>query len=163
MKPKIYFFLFVLLSAVVISCSEDDEPRKGDTTDIAHAGEKWNIATVDYYLVDQNTSGTVSQTIKTDSKTNAGSFYFIEAENKGSFEMNIEGYNKEDVFSYTLENGDLSILTIEQSVGVTTNQNVIAMSGSATAAEMTVSGTIIKQSTSGQFLLEVEMLLQKEQ
>lgn len=161
MKFRILFFLAFALSAAMISCS-DDEARKGDP-DLTHDGVQWNIASVTYTLLDQNTGGSaIGQTYKTGTKENAGTFYFVEGDAKGSFEMNIEGYNKEDAFNYTDADGSLTIITLQQSVGVTTNQNVLALSGNSTDTEKTLSGTIVKQSTSGQFVLTVEMSLVKK-
>ena len=109
-------------------------------------------------LIDQSTSG---QTIKNDTKANAGSFYFVPGGEKGSFEMSVEGYNKEDVFNYNIDQGSVSIVDIEQNAGTTTNQNVLVLSGDATDNEMTLDGTITKQSTSGQFVLTVTISLVK--
>lgn len=161
MKSKM-LFLFVLLSvaAVFSSCSDDDDPKVKGDPDLAHEGDKWNIASADYMLIDQTTS---SQTVKSGTKANAGSFYFVNGGDKGSFEMNIEGYNKEDVFIYTIDGstGDVTIVDIEQNVGVTTNQNILVISGESTATTMTLDGTITKQSTTGQFVLTVTLTLEK--
>jgi hypothetical protein len=158
MKSKLLFFLFVLFAAAVVSCSDDNEAKKKGDGDVTHEGEKWNIASVEYMLIDQSTSG---QTIKNGTKANAGSFYFVPGSEKGSFEMNVEGYNKEDVFNYDLQAPSISIIDIEQSAGVTTNQNILVLSGEATDNEMTLDGTITKQSTSGQFVLTVTLSLVK--
>ena len=164
MKAKIWFLFLFVLSAAVISCSEDEEEvRKGDpdiTHDAAHA--QWNIASATYTLIDQNTSGTIGQTFKSGTKENAGTFYFSDDLTSGSFEMNIEGYNKEDVFQSTPNSGSINIINIEQNVGAQTNQNVLSISGDATATEMTLDGTIIKQSTTGQFMLTVSLSLVKK-
>jgi hypothetical protein len=161
MKSKLYLLLVVLFQAALVSCSEDEKPVKGDP-DLTHEGEKWNIASIEYMLIDQNTSGGIGQTIKSDTKANAGFFYFVDGGEKGSFEFNVEGYNKEDVFNYTIDNDEVTIIDIEQSAGVKTNQNVLVLNGSRTAEEMTLSGSIMKQSTTGQFILQVEMLLEKQ-
>ena len=161
MKSRLLFLFAFILSAALISCSDDEEKRKGDP-DITHEGGQWNIASVEYMLLDQSTSGGVGQTYKSGTKENAGTFYFVDGGSKGSFEMNIEGYNKEDFFSYSNNNGSISIMDIEQSVGVTTNQNVLVISGDATTTEMTLNGTITKQSTTGQFILTVTMSLVKK-
>jgi hypothetical protein len=158
MKSKMFFLFMTLISAGIFSCSEDEVKRKGDA-DVTHEGAKWNIASVDYMLIDQSTTG---QTFKNGTKENAGSFYFVDGGTKGSFEMNVEGYNKEDVFNYTIgTDGAVSIIDIEQSVGVTTNQNVLVISGNATDTAMTLEGTITKQSTTGQFVLTVTLSLVK--
>lgn len=152
--------LLVLIFPLILSCSEDDEVKRKGDADLVHEGEKWNISSVQYTLIDQSTSG---QMYKTGTKANVGTFYFVPSESRGSFEMEIEGYNKEDLFSYTVDaNGNLSILHLEQSVGETTNQNVLAIDGSTTASEMSLDGSIIKQSTTGQFMLTVTMTLLKE-
>lgn len=162
MKFRMLFFFVLALSATMISCSDDEEARKGDP-DITHEGVQWNIASVEYTLIDQSTGGSgLGQTYKAGTKENAGTFYFLESGAKGSFEMNVEGYNKEDAFNYTDADGSISIVTIDQSVGTTTNQNVLALSGNSSDTEKTLSGTIVKQSTSGQFILTVEMTLVKK-
>jgi hypothetical protein len=145
----------ILILPVILSCSDEDElKRKGDA-DLAHEGEKWNISSVQYTLIDQSTSG---QIYKTGTKANARTFYFVSSESRGSFEMEIERYNKEDLFSYTIDaDGNLSILHLEQSVGETTNQNVLAINAETTAIEMNLDGSIIKQSTTGQFIGSVHI------
>ena len=160
MKSRLYFFVIVLMSAAVFSCSDDDEvTRKGDP-DITHEGDTWTVSSIDYSLIDQNLSGTaVGQTYKEGSKENAGTFYFVNGGEKGSFELEIEGYNKEDFFSYTIVDGSVDISVISQSVGVTTNQNVIQIDGAQVDAQMTLSGVITKQSTSGQFILTVNSMV----
>lgn len=160
MKSKMLFFFVLALSAAMISCSDDEEEaRKGDP-DVTHEGTKWNIASVDYMLVDQNLSGgAAGQTYKTGTKENAGTFYFVEGSDKGSFEMNIEGYNKEDLFNYSSDDaGSVSIFDIQQSVGVSTNQNVIIINGTSSATEMVLDGSIVKQSTTSQFFLTIESI-----
>jgi len=161
MKSKFSFFLVALISVALLSCSEDEEKRKGDG-DVTHTGEKWNVATIEYLLIDQSTSGTIGQTFANDTKANAGSFYFSTDANKGSFEISVEGYNKEDTFSYTRDGDNISIITVEQGVGAGINQNVIAISGTATETQMNLQGTILKQSNGGQFSMTVEILLEKE-
>jgi len=158
MKSKLLFFFIVIMSAAVVSCSDDDEVKKKGDPDLNHEGEKWAISSSSYTLIDQSTSG---QTMKSGSAA-AGTFYFVQGGVKGSFEMELEGYNKEDLFNYTLDEGSISIVDIEQSVGTTTNQNILVFSGEATDTEMSLSGTITKQSTSGQFVLTVSLTLVKE-
>lgn len=164
MKNKIWFLFLFVLPAALTSCSEDEkEARKGDpdlTHESAHA--QWNITSVTYTLIDQNTSGGVGQTFRSGTKENAGTFYFSDDLTRGSFEMNIEGYNKEDVFNCTPSSGSISIFDIDQSVGVQTNQNILTISGNATDTEMTLEGNIIKQSTTGQFMLTVSLSLVKK-
>lgn len=158
MKFRMLFFFILALSAAMISCSDDEEARKGDP-DLTHEGTKWNVASVDYLLIDQSLSGSgAGQTYKSGTKENAGTFYFVEGSEKGSFEMNIEGYNKEDVFSYSNDAGSVSIFDIQQTVGVTTNQNIVVINGSSTDTEMLLEGSITKQSTAGQFILTIESI-----
>jgi hypothetical protein len=162
MKSKLLYFFVFIASATFVSCSEDDEKKLKGDPDLTHTGDKWIITSIDYTLIDQNTSGSgAGQTFKSGSN-GTGAFYFVDGEAKGSFEMTMEGYNKEDVFNYTIDGESVSIVTIEQSVGATTNQNVVALSGSSSETEMSLSGTIVKQSTTGQFLLEFEAVLEKE-
>jgi len=155
MKSKMLFFLMVLFSAGVISCSNDNEVKKKGDPDIKHEGVKWNISSIDNYsLSDISTSGIIS---KTGSKANAGSFYFIEGQNKGSFEMDIEGYNKEDFFNFTKDqNGNIEIINIEQAVGATTNQNILIISGNQSSdTEIVLDAVSImkESSTTGIFTL----------
>lgn len=162
MKLKLLFFMTVVFAAIVVSCSDDDEKIKGDP-DLTHEGVKWNIKSADYTLIDQNTSGgAIGQTYKKGTKLNAGSFWFVDGSEKGSFEMNIEGYNKEDAFYYSNDNGSISILKIEQNVGIATNQNLLSFDGMSTATEITLDGEIAKQTTSGNFVLTVSLTLVKE-
>ena len=159
MKSKIFFFMTVVVAGVLISCSDDEVKLKGDP-DIVHEGEKWTIASIEYTLIDQGLSGSsVNQTFKEGTKANAGSFYFVNGGVKGSFEMNIEGYNKEDLFEYDDTDGSVSISQISQTVGVTTNQNVVEIGGSSTETEMTLSGIISKQSMTSQFVLTVHSMV----
>ena len=163
MKSKMLFFVAIIASALLVSCSEDDEKTLKGDPDITHEGEKWTITSINYTLIDQNTFGGVGQTFKTGSE-GTGAFYFVDGQPKGSFEMRIADYNKEDFFNYTIDGESITIITVDQSVGTTTNQNVIAVSGSTSETERSLSGTIIKQSTqSGQFILEFDVVVQKEQ
>lgn len=69
----------------------------------------------------------------------------------------------EDFFNYTIDGASITVVTIEQSAGMTTNQNIVALSGTVTSdTERSLSGTIVKQSTAGQFLLEFDAVMQKE-
>ena len=157
-SKKLLFFMAVL-AATVLSCSDDNEAKKKGDANVDHDGEKWTIASVEYLLVDQSVGTTIGQTVKSGTKENAGSFYFIPGGVKGSFEMNIEGYNKEDVFNYSIDElGEVSILDVEQNAGVVTNQNILALTGSSTETNMTLSGSITKQSTSGNFVLTINSI-----
>ena len=163
MNLKMLLFFAVIVSATLISCSDDEKTVKGDP-DLTHEGAQWKITSVDYMLIDQGTSGSgMGQTYKSGTQSDAGTFYFVDGGARGSFEMGVEGYNKEDYFDYTVNGESVSIMTIEQNVGVSTNQNVIVLSGSKTETTMALSGSIVKQSTTGQFYLEVEIALEKVQ
>lgn len=163
MKSKMLFFLIVTLSATVLSCSDDKETKRKGDADLTHEGAKWNITASDYMLIDQGTSG---QTIK--SGTNAtGAFYLVDGGTKGSFEMDVAGYNKEDAFSYSIDqDGSITIMDIEQSAGTTTNQNILVLSGEKVSeTEITLDGTITKQAATGsigQFVLTISVTLTKE-
>jgi hypothetical protein len=150
LRVLVYLFALIIISA---ACSDDKENKRKGDADVTHTGDKWNIASVDYMLIDQSTGG---QTMKNGTKTNVGSFYF-DGE-KGSFEMEIEGYHKEDVFTFQNDQGSITITTIGQSVGGgTISQNVLSLSGDYDSdTEITLSGTIIKQSTTGQFVLTID-------
>lgn len=150
MNTKMFFLFLVVLTA--FSCSDDNEVRRKGDADVTHVGVKWNITSIDTYaLSDVSTTGVIS---KTGNLSNAGSFYFADG-GKGSFEMNVEGYNKEDVFSYTNDAGSVNIVHVEQNVGVTTNQNILVISGDKLSeTEMTLDVvSIVKQSTAGVFSL----------
>lgn len=155
MKRKISYFFMVLLCAAVVSCSKDDEAKRKGDPDLPHEGTKWNITSVETYALSDVSMNAVVN--KTGSATNVGAFYFVDGDTKGSFEMTIEGYNKEDVFSYAKDdNGGISILSIDQSVGTTTNQNVIYISGEQTSdTEITfTSFSVVKEaSATGIFTL----------
>lgn len=163
MKSKLLFLFVAVLSAAVVSCSDDKEVKKKGDPDLTHEGVRWNIVNIDYTLLDQSfSSGSIGQTFKEGSKANAGTFYFLDDEGRGSFELNVEGYNKEDAFTYSIDNDNINIMAISQSVGVKTNQNILTLSGSTTETERIISGTITKQSMSGQFNLTVDMVLERE-
>lgn len=153
------FFCFIVALAAFVSCSDDKEvTMKGSDADVTHTGLKWNITSIDYTLIDQSTSG---QTFKSGTIANAGLFYFDT--NKGSFEFDVEGYHKEDVFSYNDNAGSLTITDIEQGVGGgVVSQNLLVLSGNKTSdTEITLDGTITKQSMTGQFVLTVNFTLVK--
>lgn len=161
MKSLLNLFIAVFFTAAVLSCKDDEKTVKGDP-DLTHEGEEWNIASIEYNLVDQQTSGGIKQTIKSGTRENAGTFYFKDG-GVGSFELTVEGYNKEDVFSFEIKESSISILDITQSVGVQTNQNVVALEGSVVSeTERTLDGVISKQTMSGNFILTVDMVLTKK-
>jgi len=153
MKPG--FFLALAMVPILANCTQDD-PR---TRQVIHEGEKWNITSVAYTIVDQSLT---SPGFKTGTKSNAGAFYFNGTE--GSFDIRIYNYHKEDYFGYTVSSSDITITNISQSVsGTRFSQDVIAMAGEyVTTATMTLEGTITKQSNSGQFVMTASFELAKE-
>jgi hypothetical protein len=160
MKSKMLFFVIAAFAAITFSCSDDKETKRKGDADLVHEGAKWTITASDYMLIDQSTSGQVFK-----NGTNAtGTFYLVDGGTKGSFEMDVAGYNKEDAFTYSIDQaGSVSIMDVEQSVGTTTNQNILVLSGEKTSeTSMTLDGTITKQSTSGQFVLTISVTLTKQ-
>jgi hypothetical protein len=154
----------MLVSMAVMSCSDDNEVKRKGDPDIKHEGTKWNITSVSEYSLSD--VGMTSVTSKTGSASNAGSFFF-NGETKGSFEMTIEGYNKEDFFNFEKDaDGNIFIFSIDQSVGSTTNQNVLSISGeyvSDTEIALTQVSIIKQSSTTGIFTLTAtRMTLVKE-
>jgi hypothetical protein len=155
MKSRMLVCFLALIS--IFACSDDKENKRKGDADVTHTGEKWNIASVDYTLLNQGTSG---QSAKNGTKTNVGSFYFDT--DKGSFEMDLEGYHKEDVFAFQKDQGSITITDIDQSVSGTISQNVLTFSGDYDSdTEITLNGRILQQSTTGQFILDVELSLVK--
>lgn len=156
MKNHINFFLSLLMVVFCFACSKDDP--EADKNTVNHVGEKWNISSVDYNIVDQDLT---SPAIKNGTASNAGAFYFDGA--NGSFDIKIEDYHKEDVFGFQLNNTDVTITSIEQSVqGASISQNVIVLSGEKDLTTMTLSGTITKQAVTSQFVLTGTFVLVKE-
>jgi hypothetical protein len=162
MKPTIFVYAVVLL-LLVTACSDNSAKKSNVVTDpdVTHAGEQWNVTSAEYTLVDQGiSSSSVNQTFKTGTKANAGAFYFDGT--KGSFELDIENYHKEDVFNYSESSGNVTISSISQNVSTTNfSQNALVISGDRSTTNITLSGTITKQSTSGQFVLTVTLTLKK--
>jgi hypothetical protein len=160
MKLRMLVCFFALI-AVFAACSDDKENKRKGDADVTHTGDKWNIASVKYSIIDQNTSqGSAGQNVKNGTKTNVGSFYFDT--DKGSFEMDVEGYHKEDVFAFQNNQGSITITDIDQSVSGTISQNVLTFSGDYDSdTEITLNGRIFQQSTTGQFILDVELSLVK--
>lgn len=139
-----------------ISCAPD-EPKDPQIT-VNHIGERWNISSVEYNIVDQDLT---SPAIKKGTETNAGAFYFDGS--KGSFDIKIDDYHKEDVFGFQLNNADVTITSIEQSVqGTSISQNVIVLSGEKDVTTMTLSGTITQQAVTSQFVLTGTFVLVRE-
>ncbi len=150
MKLSMFYYLLVVFAAL-ISCSEEEVVKKGSDADVTHTGVPWRITSFNYTLIDQSTSG---QTFKSGTIANPGLFYFDTG--KGSFEFDVEGYHKEDVFSFSDASGSLTITVIDQSVGGgVVSQNVLAISGTKfSETEITLDGTMTKQSSvGGQFVL----------
>lgn len=148
----------VIASLLIQSCKDEELSRNGDA-DLVHIGEEWEISSVSYVLIDQSVSGAINQIFKIGQKENVGSFYFMEDEFAGSFEMNIEGYNKEDVFHYSLQDDNISVFDSE---GVKTSINILLLTGRVVSeTQRTLTGTITRQGGNGQFILEVDMVLEK--
>ena len=159
MKKAFLFFVLALAALIWTACSKDDPKPK--EKEINHVGDKWTINSVSYTLVDQNLSNP-GQAVKTGTLANAGAFYFDGT--TGSFDIEIEDVQKEDVFSVEDDAGDITIISINQSVGVSSfSQHVIAISGEQTSATtMTLQGTVTKQSLTSQFVLTATFELLKE-
>jgi hypothetical protein len=158
MKNQFAFFLSVVFCLVLLGCSKESDPKPENTID--HVGEKWNIVSVEYTMIDQNLTNP-SQVADNGTAANAGAFYFNSG--KGSFDVTINQTRKEDFFSYTESGSDVTITSVSQNVGGTNfSQNVIALSGEKTSATtMTLEGSITKQSMTGQFVLTGTFMLQK--
>jgi hypothetical protein len=152
-----FIYPYMLFLGIALACSEDK--IKEDQINVNHVGEAWKISSVDYNIVDQSTSG---QGVKIGTKADAGTFYFDGT--SGSFDITIDKVHKEDVFNFTENANDITIVSISQNVGTATlSQNVIAISGDKTSATaMTLQGTITKQSLSGQFVMTATFSLVKQ-
>lgn len=148
----------IALCFVLVSCNKESDPEPENN--INHVGDKWNIVSVEYTLIDQNLTNP-GQAAKTGTATNAGAFYF--SSGKGSFDITIDQTTKEDYFNFTESGSDVSITSISQNLGGTNfSQNVIALSGEKTSATtMTLEGSITQQSMTGQFSLTGTFTLQK--
>ena len=150
--------LFVI-GLVLLSCDKKDDPEPENT--VNHVGEKWNIVSADYTLINQDLSTSPSVQTETGVLSNVGAFYFNSG--KGSFDITIKETNKQDYFSYSESGTEINLTSISQNVGGTAfSQNVIALSGDKTSAtSMTLEGSITKQSMTGQFVLSGTFVLQK--
>src|SRR5688572_216437 len=90
-----YALLMVALSCVFLtSCAPDEE--ESDENEVNHVGEKWNITSVEYIIIDQNLTNP-GQGLKMGTATDAGAFYFDGS--GGSFDITAAGYHLEDVYS----------------------------------------------------------------
>jgi hypothetical protein len=147
------------LQLFFISCSKDTEVKPHENK-ISHEGEKGKINSAEYSIIDQNLTNP-SQGIKTGTVSNAGAFYFNNG--KGSFDISIDSYHKEDVFSISENTTELSITSIAQNLGSLFSQNIIAFSGEKDSdTSMTLNGSITRQSMTGQFVLSGKFILVKE-
>jgi hypothetical protein len=155
---KSYSLFFILIVFSIIGCNKEEDPEPENN--IEHVGEKWNIVSADYTLIDQNLTNP-SQLVQTGTATNAGAFYFDSG--KGSFDITIKTTNKQDYFNYSESGGDVSVTSIAQNTGGTNfSQSVIQLSGKKTSTtSMTLTGTITQQSTTGQFSLSGTFTLEK--
>jgi hypothetical protein len=158
MKPN-RLGAIALFSALAISCSKDDDPKNQDPN-VNHVGAQWNITSSTYNIIDQQLSP-LKQTLKNGTSSNVGEFYFDTA--KGSFEFEIEGIHKEDVFAFTENGAEISIVNVTQSVGGSSvSQYTIVLDGEKTSATtMTLSGVISRQTNSGQFVMNASFELTK--
>ena len=115
---------------------------------------------MEYTIVDQGLSNPANW-FKMGTATDAGAFYFNG--NEGSFDIVINNERQEDYFGYTINNGDVSIITVEQSVSPSKiSQNIIAITGSQDGSSMTLSGTFTRQETTQQYVFTGDFVLIKE-
>ncbi|CAN5473150.1 hypothetical protein BH23BAC1_BH23BAC1_20720 [soil metagenome] len=144
---------------IIVSCSKDPEVKPAENK-INHEGEKWKINSAEYTIIDQSLTN-IAQGIKTGTISNAGAFYFNNG--KGSFDISIDSYHKEDVFSISENLNDVSITSIAQNLSAVFSQNIIAFSGEKeSATTITMNGSITKQSLTGQFVMSGKFVLEKE-
>lgn len=158
MKTHQKLFLSVAILLTLFACSKDEDATPANT--IQHEGEKWNIVSVQYTLIDQNlTAG--NQIVNNGTATNAGAFYFNNG--KGSFDITINSTHKEDYYGYSESGTEVTITNITQSVnGSAVSQNSIAITGDKTnTTTMVLTGAITKQTTTSQFSLAGTFTLQK--
>ena len=158
MKNSTGIFSAFLVAILVSACFSGE--IKSTKKKVTHVGEKWNITSVEYNIVDQKFSSG-AQTIKNGTATNAGAFYFDGSQ--GSFDIVIDPYHKEDVFGYSENPPSITVNTIDQNVGgLTFSQSVIAFSGEKDGNTITIDGTITEQTTSSQFVLTGTFVLTKD-
>jgi hypothetical protein len=158
MKMHLSSLLVLALSMFLIGCNKEEDPKPENTID--HVGEKWNIVSVEYSLIDQNLTNP-SQVVQTGTATNAGAFYFNSG--KGSFDITINSTNKQDYFNYSETASAVTVTSVSQNLGGTNfSQSVINLSGEKTSATtMTLEGTIIQQLMTGQYSLTGTFMLVK--
>jgi hypothetical protein len=153
MKP--FSLAFALVAMLTLSsCSKDGDIAPGT---LKHTGEKWNITSVDYNIVDVGLSNPANW-VNIGTATNAGAFYFNGSQ--GSFDIVIDGERQEDYFGYTIDGSSVTIVTIDQNISPSNfSQSVIAFTGEKVENTMTMSGTITRQSTSGEYVLTGDFVL----
>jgi hypothetical protein len=158
MKTRFSLLMVLAISTFLTGCKKEEDPQPENT--VEHVGEKWNIISVEYTLIDQNLTNP-GQLVQTGTANNAGAFYFNAG--KGSFDITINSTNKQDYFSYSETGSDVSVTSISQNLGGTNfSQSIINISGEKTSATtMTLDGTITQQSMTGQFSLTGTFTLQK--
>ena len=147
---KYHIAILVLFSIMVIvsACSKDEDALP--KAKLNHTGEKWNIATVEYTIIDQNFTNP-SEGLKYGTKSNAGAFYFNGIE--GSIDIVIGKTRYEDYFSYSDDEGSVAIITLDQVVsGAKFSQHIIALTGERETTTINLSGTIISQDLTQQFV-----------
>ena len=157
---KKWIFSLLILSLIIISCSKDEEEKVVNR--LNHVGDEWKIASVEYYIIEQSMTG---QSFKQGTAENAGAFYFNGTQ--GTFNILVDKWHEEDYFTFSEDQGDVQITSIEQSVGGSNvSQSVISIQGvKSSTTTMTVSGSIIRQSTGGsfgQFVMEATFTLVKQ-
>lgn len=141
-----------------MSCSKDDDPSPAHR--LKHSGEKWKISSVEFTIVDQSLSNPANW-FKMGTANDAGAFYFNGSE--GSFDILIDDVRQEDYFGYTINSGDVSIITVDQSVSPSKiSQNIIAITGNQDGTSMTLSGTFTRQGTTQQYVFTGDFVLTKE-
>lgn len=144
-----FAFLFLL-----IGCGGEDP----ETNRIKHKGEKWNIVSMEYNVIDLSLT---SPMIKSGTQNNAGAFYFDQS--SGSFDIRIDNWQKEDVFGFSEKSGEITIISVQQNVSVSSfSQNVIAITGQKnSSSSMALQGTITNQSLSGELVFTGSFTLSK--
>jgi hypothetical protein len=156
MKPT-SVVIALLIVASFVSCSKEDDlaPSK-----LNHQGEKWNISSVEYTIVDQDFSNPANL-VQTGTANDAGAFYFNGSQ--GSFDIVINNSREEDYFGYTMDGSSVTIITVEQSVSPSFfSQSIIAFSGDKSENTMTISGTFTRQSGLTQYVFTGDFVLTRD-